>query len=545
MNDENNNEVKANADITSNTNSKLANFIKRAKELTGEGQQQDKPAAQTSTVEKASKPVQDQAPTNKADKKSMVKGAIGLGVLALIATYALSSHSPKDLAKEYAKDKAVSVLQAGKEKLAEKKAEVKGKVEQKMDSMNYVPGSGIGSVNQLKDVQHDEYISIGNVSTTAEAADLDMRNAIKSANMERVKFLLDSGVKPQGKFFYLTAASKLDVNYNADDFPYYNSYIAGSNDEFKQQMAEKQALEKRREDIYNFLLDLAYKNKSAELIHLPMVFLNKDVPSKIRKDALLKYLETNADAEMTKSLGDIKAQGEAQQKDGTSTEYNKTDQLTMHELETIDSDLAEKMKRDSIYTGLLNQGKPWMAYVHVLNEELIDNAVRYANQAGLMADNVKNDSKYHIEVANLEIPRLDVASMNAGAIKYSETTNAALWYYGQGKGRNMVSKYDFLPLYKLNVDLDLLNTIVKSKKVNLNAQDDKGNSILHYLCSDYNANYRSLSVIIRYYLDNGVNPNLLNKQGMSAYMIAVARQANTSDGKIGELDKAFNDKEYN
>ncbi|MCW3696367.1 ankyrin repeat domain-containing protein [Burkholderia cenocepacia] len=545
MNDENNNEVKANADITSNTNSKLANFIKRAKELTGEGQQQDKPAAQTSTVEKASKPVQDQAPTNKADKKSMVKGAIGLGVLALIATYALSSHSPKDLAKEYAKDKAVSVLQAGKEKLAEKKAEVKGKVEQKMDSMNYVPGSGIGSVNQLKDVQHDEYISIGNVSTTAEAADLDMRNAIKSANMERVKFLLDSGVKPQGKFFYLTAASKLDVNYNADDFPYYNSYIAGSNDEFKQQMAEKQALEKRREDIYNFLLDLAYKNKSAELIHLPMVFLNKDVPSKIRKDALLKYLETNADAEMTKSLGDIKAQGEAQQKDGTSTEYNKTDQLTMHELETIDSDLAEKMKRDSIYTGLFNQGKPWMAYVHVLNEELIDNAVRYANQAGLMADNVKNDSKYHIEVANLEIPRLDVASMNAGAIKYSETTNAALWYYGQGKGRNMVSKYDFLPLYKLNVDLDLLNTIVKSKKVNLNAQDDKGNSILHYLCSDYSANYRSLSVIIRYYLDNGVNPNLLNKQGMSAYMIAVARQANTSDGKIGELDKAFNDKEYN
>ncbi|MCW3611341.1 hypothetical protein, partial [Burkholderia cenocepacia] len=90
-------------------------------------------------------------------------------------------------------------------------------------------------------------------------------------------------------------------------------------------------------------------------------------------------------------------------------------------------------------------------------------------------------------MANWEIPRLVVASLNACAFKYSETTNAALWYYGQGKGRNMVSKYDFLPLYKLNVDLDLLNTIVKSKKVNLNAQDDKGNSILHYLCSDYNA----------------------------------------------------------
>ena len=538
------------------------------------------------------------SPTSGTDKKKiLVMGVLAVAVIGAIASNFTSS--PKEAVKDYAVDTAKS---AGK-KLVEKGVEYgKEKIAEKLEERQKQPVpvaivpqpqarepavapvvTNIGnpapavapepvvqqSGNALKSVVSDKYISVDNLPILAEQADKMLMNATMAGDFERVKYLVDSGVSLEfsddalcyvnydgtegtflthnekmpltmpearqllgryspykrvelttscSKTFLLAAASKLDREISPEEFGYFNPALRDGDKVRESQYDALKSQEKAREDIYHLLLS---KTPEKDYYQLPVVFLNSRVPLSIRKDALERYIAHPKVAINEKTQPFYKAKGEAM------------------------DFFLENYPTNKQYMSLVSyHTNPWFSYFYVLTGRLVNYASAYETARESKLGMIKTESQFKPELLKLDLPELTVASMMEGRVSYEESTNSALWYYGAGLGLRFVAQDDFRPMHEINSEVALIHTIVESEKVNLNAQDQLGNSFLHHLSFDYSNRARPLAVVTRYLLNKGVNDKLLNKDGDTAFMIA-QKNSLQNGGGWGELSKAYTDLNYN
>ncbi|MCW5156350.1 ankyrin repeat domain-containing protein [Burkholderia cenocepacia] len=511
-------------------------------------------------------------------KKHKIVGGVIVGAVVLaVASNFIHPFSAKEVAIDTAKGAGKLALEKGKEKLADLKAQHDAKVAANQASQ-VAPGAIVApdpsSNNNLKNVESTQFISIDNVPVKSDNADTMLMNAIESGDIDRVKYLLESGVSPVftdnevcsayidrsggedfrsfekqsvklpkdvvdmktfiavnsakkpllitskcSKLFLIKSAEKLNVNYNQDEFPYYNrAYLPNTDATIIQQDKDKIAQETKREEIYHLILS---KTPDKDMYQLPYVFLNGKAPYSIRKEALDKYMSFGGNFPATQSRAAF-----LKMYDDAATQL-----------------MTEAPNNKQLMESVSYFKNPWNVFFANETSRLIAYATNLQSSIRSLKSTYDVDKKYHSDVANLEIPNLTVDSLTTGGLKYTESSNSILWYYGIGKPKKMIDKYDFQIPYQLNNEIKLLTSIVESKKINLNAQDLQGNSILHYIAG-LAGDARPQAIVTRYLLNSGVNANLMNKSGKTAFMIAQDKQSQ-NDAGWGEISKAYSDKNYN
>ncbi|MGU4699153.1 ankyrin repeat domain-containing protein [Burkholderia cepacia] len=509
-------------------------------------------------------------------KHKIVGGVIVGAVVLAVASNFIHPFSAKEVAIDTAKGAGKLALEKGKEKLADMKAQHDAKVAANQASQvnATAQASDTSSGNNLKNVESEQFISIDNVPVKSDNADTMLMNAISAGDLDRVQYLVQSGINPTftdnevcfanidgtldsasvkfpkdvvdmktfiavssakkqfalttkcSKLFLLNAASKLNNNFNQDEFPYYNRAWTEKTDKSSiQRDKDKIADETKREQIYSFILS---KTQDKDLYQLPIVFLNTKVPYSIRKEALDKYL----------------ALGDNYPKTQSRAAFLKMYDDATNELINSDPNNKQLMAAVSLFKN------PWNVIFAQETKNFFTAASKLDGQVHSLQSSLEVEKKYHSDAANLEVPVLTVDSMTNGGVKYTESTNSVLWYFGIGKGERLVDKYDFQNVYELNKEIKLITSIVESKKVNLNYQDLQGNSILHFISSQngylFSSAFRPMAIETRYLLNNGVNANLMNKEGKTAFMITqdISSKSGSADA-WGEISKAYSDKNYN
>ncbi|WP_175888110.1 ankyrin repeat domain-containing protein [Burkholderia contaminans] len=521
-------------------------------------------------------------------KKKKIVGGVLIGALVLgVASNFIHPFSAKEAAKDAAIDVAKGAgklaLEKGKEKLADLKAQHDANVAtnqaNQVASSTPAQAGNTSSDNNLKNVESDQFISIDNVPVKSDFADTMLMNSITAGDLDRVKYLLDSGVNPAftdnevcyayidrrggednrsferasvkfpkdvvdmksfiamnsaknplylttkcSKMFLVNAADKLNKNFNQDEFPYFNRAETSRTDQATiQQNKDKIAEETKREQIYSLILS---KTPDKDMYQLPMIFLNARMPIKFRQEALDKYL----------SFGNNKF----------PSTPSRDAFLKMYD-EAANQLMTESPNNRQLMDSVSIAKNPWSVFFPAETQLLISYNNSLLGAVRSMRSSYEVDKKYHSDVAALEIPELTVQDMSNGGLKYTESTNSIFWYYGIGKGEKIVDKYDFQLAYKLNNEIKLLTSILDSKNVpNLNAQDLQGNTILHYMAMQYSNGTRSQAIVTRYLLNKNVNANLMNKEGKTAFMIAQEQSSKNSNSEAwGEISKAYTDKNYN
>lgn len=510
-------------------------------------------------------------------KKHKIVGGVIVGAVVLaVASNFIHPFSAKEVAIDTAKGAGKLALEKGKEKLADLKAQHEAKVAANQASQvnATAPVGNTSSDNNLKNVESTQFISIDNVPVKSDNADTMLMNAISAGDFDRVKYLLDSGINPTftdnevcfanidgtfdsssvkfpkdvvdmktfiavssakkqfalttkcSKFFLLNAASKLNNNFNQDEFPYYNRAWTEKTDKSSiQRDKDKIAEETKREQIYSLLLS---KTPDKDLYQLPIVFLNTKVPLSLRKEAMDKYLALGDNAPKTQS------------RDAFLKMYDQA----ANELITTDPNNRQLMAAVSFFKN------PWNVIFAQETKNFFAAASKLDGQVHSLQSSLEVEKKYHSDAANLEVPVLTVDSMTNGGLKYTESTNSVFWYFGIGKGERVVDKYDFQNVYELNKEIKLITNVVESKKVNLNYQDLQGNSILHYISGQngylFTSAFRPMAVETRYLLNNGVNANLMNKDGKTAFMVTQELSSKSGSSEAwSDVSKAYSDKNYN
>ncbi|BCM12929.1 hypothetical protein MAFF241648_21190 [Ralstonia solanacearum] len=505
-----------------------------------------------------------------AKKKKIIKGlsVVGGVVIGAVVLSNLVSFSSKSAVKHIAIASGEKALVKAKEVGKEKLASGKEKLADKLGNMDLSTPSNAGNKgNVIKNVESDKYVTLDNVALTSAQADIQLTNAIQAGDLDRTKYILDSGVNvaftddaicvtadtsgfhvayqdmvmPKtmedarqmlarfnggifitsscSKLFLYRASLQLKKQFSEREYPYFNRALRPGDTERAKQEQAKRDEEKRREDIYNLILA---KTPAKDLYQLPLIFTNADVPYVIRKEALTRYLNAGELPVTANRAAFLKAVDDA------SAYFLKEEPNDKRILANID------IRKNS-----------WSSYMKIMSDQLLKHSSEYSRTVDSLKSRMSVDVKFQIDVANLQLPVFDVQSMTAGKIAYTENSNQALWYYGVGKAEGLIDKYDFQPLFVLNSDIDLIATIVGSKKVNLNYQDQLGNTMLHYISTNIMSfDDRSLAVLTRYLLNNGVNDKLLNKDGESAFMITQKNNLNSNDA-WANLSKAYSDKNFN
>lgn len=512
-------------------------------------------------------------------KKHKIVGGVIVGAVVLaVASNFIHPFSAKEVAIDTAKGAGKLALEKGKEKLADLKAQHDAKVAanqaSQVNAPAPAPAGNTSSDNNLKNIESEQFISIDNVPVKSDNADTMLMNAIESSDLDRVKYLLESGVNPAftdnevcyayinrsggedfrsfekqsvkfpkdvvdmktfiavnsaknpfivtskcSKLFLMKAAEKLNASYNKDEFAYYNrAYLPNTDAAIIQQDKDKIDQETKREQIYELLLS---KTPDKDLYQLPYVFLGGKVPYSIRKEALDKYMSFGDNFPKTQSRAAF-----LKMYDDAATQL-----------------MAESPNNKQLMESVSYFKNPWNVFFANETSRLIGYASGLQGAINSLKSTYNVDKKYHSDVANLEIPVLTVDALTNGGLKYTESSNSIFWYYGVGKPKKMIDKYDFQLPYELNNEIKILTSIVESKKINLNAQDLQGNSILHYIAG-LSGDARHQAIVTRYLLNAGVNANLMNKSGKTAFMIAQDKQSQ-NDAGWGEISKAYSDKNYN
>lgn len=513
--------------------------------------------------------------TKSSLKNKVIAGVVIGGIVVAVGSNFIKPFSPKEVAVEMALDAAKSAgkyaIEKGMEKIATASTpQTQPVLPTEQASPGYV--ADVSSTNVIKNVESDTRISLNNVPVTAEAADTTLMNAISLGDYEQVKYVLESGVKPVftdnklcfvnlegyhiskdekdlpkdtvemksfiayssaykslplttscSKLFLITASSKLNNQFNVDEHPYYNrAWTNRTSPETVEQ--EKGKIEKERiaEEIYKLVL----KNTPVkDYYQLPIIFLNPKVPYSIREDALQKYMSVEGKLPVTENR-----QAFLKMLDATATEM-----------------IASTPNNKQLLAGLSFLKNPWAYLISVEAKNFMTVVQAYNMQAKTMNQAIAQERKFKADVGNLEVPVVGVDSLTNGGVNYTESSNAALWYYGIGIGKQTVEKYDFQPIFAVNKEIKLIKAIIDSKKVNLNYQDYQANSVLHYLSRTYNYGPRPVAILTRYFLNNGVNANLMNKEGKTAFMISQeeASRNGATDNGWADISKAYSDKNYN
>lgn len=539
---------------------------------------------------------------NKKDKTKYVKTAIGsaIALLVVIAAIKVISTSKEDAAvvaadagmligkklAGMAKDKYSGEL--------DKLEEYKGKASAMADGIaskrnaktqeEYLYGSEDKFDAKLATEEGNEYgkfspklntsekmINLGDLPMPIKDAHKLFNSYIISGNTERIKFMYDSGYRPEfdnngicisdlhfdivkitdetfsggdvdtfvsrlgsnwGSYFTPTAC---DRNYlevfsrsldkrNGGDFFYYNmSWDNLTNDAVKKRDKEKMNKEALSEKAY-----FEYVNKLPIRDYAGLMFIVEDrhrvFSQKVREDALDKFLNHYEEF--------------AGVYEGNSGEFIKA------ALANIERNL--KIKPND-YNLLIAKDKIRNPLNYLFNRQ-VKNYLGAASEAmqkqEMLNRNIESEKSINPAVENLKTFNLSVYEFIDGRHIFEETKEAAAVYFGAYKTSHVIHKSDFQKEHELDIEVRLLSKIINHKNFEINKQDLLGNTVLHNLAeigNDGSPKQKASAILSRVLLNAGLNANLLNKDNKTALSIALDKNQNLPDSHI---IKAYTDKDY-
>jgi hypothetical protein len=459
---------------------------------------------------------------------------------------------------------------------------------------SFVKGTG-AQQNNIQAVDSKKFISIDNISITSEQADKMMMNAINSADADRVKYLLDSGVKvdfSDDKLCYLDnyglkyitgPNGELELNFediNTETIPRINPiyvYTTSCNKLFLQEALKKldRVASDQEFDIFNkekieydwkntkskLDIDIYYnerkeewqndykkKRKVYELIfeatpkkdyyQFISAFKYDTIPTDIRLNLMKLYLE-NIDTLPVS--------------EGRKTYIAKYEDIALSMLQSNpnDQELLYRVKN----------------YKNVLPYIFLDMNKKFQE---LLANGIYNvsllENKNKLYGSTLILPNITVESLEKISIPYEiKGMTYKMAINTMPKHNTSIKLYSsndkFMQLYFANSEFQAIKLILDSKKIDLNSQDYKGSTFLHEMVYTYTftgnstggfSEDRANAILLRYYLNLGVNPSLMDKKGLTVHGIIQEASANHFKYAKGnninphkEKQDAFTLKEYN
>lgn len=491
-------------------------------------------------------------------KQKLIVGAV-LAAIGIAVASNFIHFSPKKAAEEEALSAGKWAFNKGKEKARDKFEAMKEKHERKVAERASEQNANASSpsaasapsaeTGYYKPIASNDFISIDNLPVKPEFANNMMMTAISAGDLKRVQYLLASGLSPVfdddhvclynkagyglaaetkpmpanfndlksmvwgasfsemyttdcSKLFLLKAADQLDEKLSPKEYWFYHSKPSKDADA---STVPEVKIEEQREAIYEAILKLTPQK---DWYQLDRVALNRKIPFAIRADALNKYIYFYS------------------HESSISRSKKAIDFWNLVETSLKQANSGVPIKSDP-YFGLNTAFFNEFFNADTSFEQVIDDVNRKLAQHRLPP-----------------MPDLTVKAMEDGEIDYKGPF-PIIGYIGT---RN--SQLEGAPeLHELNDSIRLIKTMMDSKVVNFNYQDADGNTILHYVSKL--AFDRVHAVAIRYLLDSGVNGNLLNKAGESAFMYSQQVQEgifitkNPRANQETEVYKAFTDKNYN
>lgn len=381
-----------------------------------------------------------------------------------------------------------------------------------------------------------EYLGIGDLAMKSENTPLAFMNAVKSGDYDLVKKWLDDGyalsyknsdkewcavsmasvtkipTAPKNEKDYistlrisastgstflilptecigvplLTIAAKLDSKYSAD-VSQYNDKLKNNSD-FKYQEKPKALYEL-----------LSSKLPESQYQQYYIVALNSNTPPSLRVEALEKFISGY------------------KEKDSILTPLDKEYQNTIIEA----SKNPTSPGYDNLVMSITNPG-------YVIMNRL------FANYADYLKDYVDISKKYP------NAPKLNMEMIKNGGIDLSKYDLSDY------------NDWEINTLVKINGTIKMMKIILDSGIYDINSQDSEGNTVLHNLFNE-SQNFSRIKYspfagsFVRYFLENGANPLLENKEGKTAYLIFEENKNNDSSDYykgLPEITNAFVEKEY-
>lgn len=568
--------------------------------------------------------------------------------LALIGgVYAYHSFS-KERIKETAKETAIGLAKdAGKYAVDKAKEKLKERMEggavlsQGQESVpepttapaagktldDFVNGTATVQKTQLKGVDSSKYLSIDDVSVTPDQADLMLMNAIKSVDLDRVKYLVSSGVKIDfsddkicarnpyggGEFSYGnrdynqhemptdTMSMKKIMKYIDPAFmfttdckklflltSFYSLSRTTSEAEFEMFIGTEALQSRWKQELYKTMNENGIKNTTGvydALLNGEGQFKAlKDKYFAEKKEELVK--EQKAKREIFDYLLSLTPKKDYYQFvhaiGNTEIPQDLRVKLANLYIENVDSMpvSASRKKFLGVYeTAILEllqespANKDWLniavAYKAPLYNHFANSVYELTNMLAesLIKQNsymnaYKGEKRQRPTLSEVVLPELDVKATSAGRYDpYIKGVTDEVKRFADPRGytnyKEFYSSEKMITVYLANRELEIIKLLMNSGKVNLNLQDAEGKSILHQVVSMSETATggadRARAIVVRFLLNSGVNPGLLDKKGNSAHATLIAQEneynrvhsSSNASAVNKEIKNAFTLKTYN
>lgn len=163
---------------------------------------------------------------------------------------------------------------------------------------------------------------------------------------------------------------------------------------------------------------------------------------------------------------------------------------------------------------------------YVLLDELIEEYFTQTDEYSSL-----NKSKGYV------LPKYTIAQIKAGGADLSKVN------------MDNLEPYQVYRLIQINGILDMIKTILDSGITDINFQDKDGDSVLHLMFSNRNFSHMKrndqAASFVRYFLENGANPLLENKEGKTPYLIFEEQKRNAGEyDSVLKVNDAFQLKNF-
>ena len=228
---------------------------------------------------------------------------------------------------------------------------------------------------------------------------------------------------------------------------------------------------KRQQQIIDMINVILNKMDDSEYeVYFPLAWSSR-APISLRKEALNKFIEG----------------------------YKNRDNLLSPEQKKYKDNIVDFEKNNDIrnrFSFLYSTINPGYVLLDKLIEEYLNQTDQYTSL---------NKSKGYI------LPKYTISQIKAGGADLSKVNMDDLEYY------------QVYSLVQINGILDMIKTLLDSGITDINYQDKDGDSVLHLMFGERNfSNMKrndQAASFVRYFLENGANPLLENKEGKTPYLI--------------------------
>ncbi len=278
----------------------------------------------------------------------------------------------------------------------------------------------------------------------------------------------------------------------------------------------------------------ASKLNTVDYNQLMFVFLNKNIPTKYRIDAVKKWTENyetfagKYSETVAKNLDAVKPSLNS----SSSTEKQKK---------------AYRKLFTPIDYAVVNQFQNFVSVSNALTKVNNTNAIKI-NQYQRTKPELKNFNFYDI----------DVNAFIDGSIRYDVKGDTASNEFGENPyifeiGSNfkkyIINQMNFKYEHEVNTELSILHSLLNSQAFDINKQDNEGNSILHHVAKlkDESKDKRSTAIIVRALILMGANVDAKNNAGVTARDLLLELHSGSKVVEAinnGEFVGAFNKTEY-